>query len=307
MTPVEYQGWPNCVRLANAHLELIATTDVGPRIVHLAAHGGENMLGLLKAHVGLMGGDEWRVYGGHRFWHAPQVAARTELPDNDPVAWALEDGVLRLTQPEPATSIRKEMHIRLVPGEARVIVRHTLYNAGLWAIELAPWAITALGTDGIAMVPQNRGDAVNGRLPDRLLALWPWSDACDARFSWGKRYSTLRQDPANAAPFKVGMNATDGWAAYYRHGQLLVKCVQHQVGATYPDLGCSVEMYVCGDFLELETLGPMVRLEPGASVEHREQWVLFQGVPDVTSEADIETWVAPLAGEAQRLCIADWS
>jgi hypothetical protein len=307
MPTIAYRGWPHCVRLSNGHIELIATTDVGPRILHLAAPGGDNVLAVLDEQAGLTGGDEWRIYGGHRLWHAPQSRARTELPDNGPVEYALEGDTLRLTQPvEPATSIQKELRIRLVSGEARVVVQHSLRNAGLWPVELAPWAISALRPDGVAIVPHSTQDTTFGRLPNRLMALWPWSDGRDPRFECGTRYTLLRQDPHNAAPFKVGMNATDGWAAYYTRGQLLVKCVQHQPGAPYPDFGCSVETYVCDQFLELETLGPLVRLEPGATVEHVEQWVLYQGVAPVAGECDVETHVRPLAVDALRRAADDW-
>ena len=30
-----YGGWPNCARVANDQIELIATTDVGPRVMRL--------------------------------------------------------------------------------------------------------------------------------------------------------------------------------------------------------------------------------------------------------------------------------
>jgi hypothetical protein len=30
---ISFFGWPNCYRLFNAHLELVVTADVGPRVV----------------------------------------------------------------------------------------------------------------------------------------------------------------------------------------------------------------------------------------------------------------------------------
>jgi hypothetical protein len=40
---VEYGGWPNCIRLSNGEIELVATTDVGPRIIRLGFVGGQNL------------------------------------------------------------------------------------------------------------------------------------------------------------------------------------------------------------------------------------------------------------------------
>src|SRR5690349_10985616 len=36
----EYGGWPNCYRISNGEVELIVTTDVGPRIMHYGFVGG---------------------------------------------------------------------------------------------------------------------------------------------------------------------------------------------------------------------------------------------------------------------------
>lgn len=293
-----FAGWPHCLRLGNGQVELVATTDVGPRIAHLAMAGRSNLFAVLDEQAGLTGGDDWRLYAGHRLWHAPQVEARTELPDNAPVEYAWDGCTLRLVQPvEAATGIAKSIELTLAPGEARVRVRHLLRNTGLWTVTLAPWALSALRPDGLAIVPHAPG-AGDMRTPDRLLVLWPFTDGRDPRFTLGARYALLRQDPANAASIKVGVNANAGWCAYYSRGELLVKCCPYHAGAPYPDYGCSVEMYTCDRFLELETLGPLTALEPGASVEHVEDWCLFADLPPVRSEEDVDALVRPLAERA---------
>ena len=40
---VPYAGWPNCYSLSNGDVELIATTDVGPRIIHCGFVGSQNL------------------------------------------------------------------------------------------------------------------------------------------------------------------------------------------------------------------------------------------------------------------------
>ena len=66
MEKVSYAGWPNCIKLSNGQIELIVTTDVGPRIMRFGFVGGQNLLNEYKDQVGKTGGDEWRIYGGHR-------------------------------------------------------------------------------------------------------------------------------------------------------------------------------------------------------------------------------------------------
>ena len=39
----QYGGWPNCYRLSNGTVELIATADVGPRIIRFGFTGGQNL------------------------------------------------------------------------------------------------------------------------------------------------------------------------------------------------------------------------------------------------------------------------
>jgi hypothetical protein len=52
--------------------------------------------------------------------------------------------------------------------------------------------------------------------------------------------------------------------------------------------------------LELETLGPLQRLDPGDVVEHVEHWFLFQGVEAGKDEESVERAVLPLVAEARN-------
>ena len=85
MDKVSYGGWPNCVKLSNDQIELIATTDVGPRIIRFGYVGGQNLFTECKDQLGKTGGDKWRSYGGHRLWHGPEDPQRTYYPDNSPI------------------------------------------------------------------------------------------------------------------------------------------------------------------------------------------------------------------------------
>jgi hypothetical protein len=299
MQTMAYRGWPNCIRLANSRVELIATTDVGPRIVHLGLPGGDNIFGLMPDEAGKTGGDEWRIYGGHRLWHSPEARPRTYIPDNGPVTAELDGSTLRLLPPlEAETGIQKRLEITLMGDEPYVLVHHVLENRGLWPVELAPWALSVMGLGGVAILPQGAQPTAGNLLPNRLLALWPYSDLQDPRITWGRRYLLLRQDPQRTPPFKVGLNATEGWAAYYRANQLFVKRFAYMPGLSYPDFGCSLEAYTCDRFLELETLGPLTRLEPGEAVEHSEHWFLYDEVGPITTEDEADAIARPLAEES---------
>ena len=122
-----YQGWPNCYRVSNGEVELVITSDVGPRVIHLSVPGGENLFGVMPEQAGLTGGDEWRLYGGHRFWHSPEAKPRTYFPDNTPVEAVIDGDTLRLIPPvETTTGIQKEIDLTLIDGQPQVEVRHIL-------------------------------------------------------------------------------------------------------------------------------------------------------------------------------------
>ena len=289
----EYAGWPNCCYLANGEVELCVTTDVGPRVIHFGFVGGPNEFAVFEDQAGLVGGDEWRIYGGHRLWHSPEAKPRSYFPDNDPVEATEIDGGLRLTPPvETTTGIQKQIDLSLDPEEARVRLVHRLRNDGMWSVELAAWALSVMAPGGMGMVPHPQGDP-EALLPNRVLTLWPYTDMEDARVRWGTKLIRIRQDSGAEKPVKIGLSATDGWAAYLHEDRLFLKQFDYAEGAAYPDSGCSVEIYTNSDMMEVETVGPLTRLDPGDELEHVETWQLFRGVQAPDDEDGI---LAAIAG-----------
>jgi hypothetical protein len=294
VTRIAYGGWPNCCHVANGLVELIVTTDVGPRLIRFG-FPGENELVEFSADLGRTGGDEFRLYGGHRLWHAPESMERTYFPDNSPITLEPVTDCVRVIQStETTTGIQKEMEIFLSPDLPRLRILHRLRNHNLWAVELSVWALTAMAPGGTAVLPlPPRGPHPEHLLPSSTLTLWPYTDLSDARLTWGRKHILLRQDPGQPAPLKIGASVPDGWVAYVRKDHLFVKTFRHVQGATYPDFGSSCETYTDGDMLELETLGPLTKIEPGGMVEHVEQWFLWKGVPVPSGDHDVEGAILP--------------
>jgi hypothetical protein len=65
---------------------------------------------------------------------------------------------------------------------------------------------------------------------------------------------------------------------YLRSDVLFVKRFRPEIGLAHPDFNCNAEVYCNDRFIELETLAPMVQLEPGQSVSHCETWEVYVGV-----------------------------
>lgn len=300
MERVSYGGWPDCVRLSNGVLELVATAAVGPRVLRFGFVGGQNLFREFEDQLGLTGGDDWRPYGGHRFWHAPEAKPRTFWPDNEPVEVHYDNGMLLLTQPlERSTGLQKQIEIELF-SDRQVNVVHRLINRNLWAVTLAPWALSVLAQGGRAIVPQEPFKShTENWLPARPLVLWTYTDMADPRWTWGSRYIQLRQDPGAQTFQKFGTANTRGWAAYVLGGEVFLKRYAFDPKATYADMGCNTEVFTNADMLELETLGPEVTLPPGGSVVHEEKWFLFKAEVGETDDA-IDAALLPLVKQTER-------
>jgi hypothetical protein len=275
---VSYAGWEQCCRISNGSVELVVTTEVGPRIIRFGYLNGPNVFVEFPGDLGKVGGDTWRPYGGHRFWHSPESRQRTYIPDNSAVhVEQIESGV-RLTQPvEVETSLQKEIEIRMTEGEDRVEILHRLYNRGLWPVACSPWALSMMARGGSAVLPlppyQSHEDVL---LPGSSLILWPYTDLSDPRWGISARFITLRQDPNQPEPQKIGSSFDAGWLAYVIEDHLFIKSFLPEAAADYPDLGSKVELFTNDAFLELETLGAFKPVLPGAYVEHTETWQLHR-------------------------------
>lgn len=297
MDKIAYQGWSNCIRLTQGTTELIVTTDVGPRIIRLGFSGGQNLFKEVEEHMGRTGGDEWRSYGGHRLWHAPEASPRTYAPDNAPVQADWDGVTLTLSQDvEKTTGIKKDIRIGFLANSEIVRVEHILTNTNLWDVSLSPWALSVMAQGGRAILPHEEYRShPEYLLPARPLVLWHYTDMSDSRWLWGERYIQLKQDPkAGEDKQKIGLLNKQGWAAYILNGEVFIKRFACSDGATYPDYGCNNEVYTDGDILEVETLGPLTCLAAdGGCVSHTEHWGLFK--TDVSeSEEDIEKTLLPL-------------
>lgn len=303
MEKISYLGLPNCYRLSNERVEVIATSDVGPRILSYKFRGAENMLGEVpEATIETELGD-FKLWGGHRLWVAPEAKPRSYAPDNSPLTVAFEgEREIRLTAPvEAATGIEKELHLALEAGEGSGLsVTHKITNRNLWAIDAALWGLTVMRGGGTAIFPQEPYISWDDcLLPARPLVLWHYTDLADARWSIGKKFIRLSTDERASHPQKIGMLNKQGWAAYARGTTVFVKRFAYAEGASYTDYGCNCETYTAGDFIEVESLSPLLRLEPGQSAEHVERWSLFADVETGTTEETLEAALSSLMSQLE--------
>jgi hypothetical protein len=291
---IQFMGWPNCIRLSNADIEIVIATDIGLRILRFGFIGDENIFYLSPEDLGKRGGDVWRIYGGHRLWVAPETVPY--YPDNDQVSFRFENDTLIITQPvELVTGMMKEMEVSLSSDSNELKVLHRLVNKNNHPVHSSAWGLSALAPGGKAIIPQEPfGDGDAFLLPVRSLALWSYTRMADPRWTWGNKYIQAKQDPGVRGEHKLGVLNKQGWTAYCLENNILIKVFAFDPVAEYPDYGSNTEIYFNDLFLEIETLGPLVQLSPNAITEHIEYWHLSKGrVED--AEDSIDRQIAPLA------------
>jgi len=275
MEIVPYGGWNRCLRLANGRLEIIATLEVGPRIIRFGLVNGKNEFAEFSHQMGKVGGNEYRSYGGHRLWIAPEIPGRTDLPDNEPVMFTQgKDGAILTAPLEEQTGFQRELCIAL--RDSKVFIEHRIYQRGENQEEIAPWALSVMAPGGVGFFPHEPYQSHQEKLlPVRPLVLWGYTDMSDSRWRWGRKIIRLKHAPVES-PQKVGALVTAGWCGYINEDVLFLKRFPYIPEARYPDFGCNFETFTRHDMLELESLGPLSVIEKNSHVSHEEVWGLWE-------------------------------
>lgn len=286
---ISYGGWPNCLRIHDENVELIVTTDVGPRVIRYGFVGGPNIFKEFADQMGRSGESTWQPRGGHRIWIAPEVVPETYASDNYPCRATLFPDAVEVTAPiEPKTGLEKTIRVQL--SQAGVIVTHRIKNCSEQPKTLAPWALSMMAPGGVGITTfPPRGTHPENLPPTNPLIMWAFTDLSDPRWMFTKKYLILRHDPKNTSPQKLGLFNSHTMGAYLLGSDLFVKRYDADSTKTYADFGASYETFTNEAFLELETLGPLEELAPGETVEHVERWSLHGGVAiDEWTDAELD-------------------
>jgi len=300
---VEYKGWRNCYRISNGEVELIATSDVGPRVIHFGFVGGQNVFKEFTEQLGKSGEDKFQLRGGDRVWKAPEDRVATWAPDNVAVEISVTgNGLIARAPVDPLTHLRKEIEIRMAERGTEVTVTHRVKNESLFPLEYSAWALTMMAPGGVAI----SGFPPRGKHPANLeatnpLVMWAYTDLADKRWTFTKKYLALRQDSNNSEAQKLGMFNPHTWGAYVLNGEVFIKQAAGDAHANYPDFGCTFETFTNSEFLEMETLSPLKKAAPGETVEQTERWSLHKNVQlTELTDAAIDEQISPLLGTAKK-------
>jgi hypothetical protein len=185
-----WKGWPNCYRISNGEVEMIVTTDVGPRVMRFGFVGGQNLFKEFTEQLGKSGEKQWMARGGHRIWMAPEHVKDTYALDNSPVKIDIQGDVVTLIQPvESETGLEKQIAIRMAASGSKVQIIHRIKNSRGGVRDLAPWALTmmAQGGHGVTGFPP-RGTHPEQLAPTNPLVMWAFTNLSDPRWTFTKKY-----------------------------------------------------------------------------------------------------------------------
>lgn len=240
----------------------------------------------------------WLNLGGSKTWPAPQAAAGRpgwSGPPGSPLdsgAWALstEEGagsaltVLLRSEPDPETGLRIDRRFRFRAGAHSFTQLITLTNVSERSREWAAWEVCQIRTEphsepaGYVLVPHTEGSAIIdlGR------------HAGDPQLTTTAQGVRLATQPGVA---KWGFPAAEGSISWHDpRGVTLRIAAEVDPAARYPDEGSRVEIWSQSPqpeelpglsgmrpdawYVELEILGPLTTLEPGASQDFELNWSL---------------------------------
>ena len=265
-------------------LEISFLSEGGPRIVGLSLNGSANLLAEVPGKIEETSYGTFHFVGGHRLWAAPEEKPLTYFPDNTGIR-ALErpEGFDLIGAPNTINGLQKEIHVRVDGTLGHVFLTHLLRNTGNSPIDCAAWSITMMRPGGKAIFPTGTlTPNPDNLLPNKHLSFWPYTRSDDPRVHYEQDHLFIDMSIIDPIPGKWGTFNARGWMAYWLDGIVFCKDAANTSAGNYPDFGCNTETYLCNQFIELESLGPLQQILPGVELMQNETWTIRES-PEISS------------------------
>lgn len=293
-----FKDYGKCVEISNGEITALVTVEIGPRIISFGYAGSQNFMNANREALGGLPMDKpytdffgegrrWENLGGHRIWLSPESYPETYTPDDKPCSYKVtENGAIFTYAKDSEIGVAKTMEIKMDADDTNMQVVMSVENITDKPMDFAVWALSVCNAGGSLILPMNTVDT--GLLPNRKVAVWPYTDMSSELIYWGKKYITVTQRPCDKEyKHKIGVDLNCGMAFYVLGDEVLCKRfdTNHPDG-NYPDGGCSFETYVCDQMLEFETLGELKTVAPGEKNVHIEHWSLCKKPCEIDFKSD---------------------
>jgi hypothetical protein len=303
ITHEPFLGWTDAYRMSNGHTAVSVVPAAGGRVLEFSLDG-QQALWVNPALQGKLfpvpkrptSWNDWRNYGGYKLWPAPESLWPKKVGEGpDPFldggaasVEVLPERGLRLTgAPSLDMGLLFVRELEMGPRTGVLTVQQRMRNIGPRPVEWSIWDVTQIPAPAWAFFPANPQSAHrNGILP-----LGAGQD------QW-KNDGGLIVTEYQGVSGKIGADSPSGWMVGVVGDLAYIKRFpKRRGGASYPDQDSTVEVYTSDktlSYIEMEVLGPLVRLEPGEETSYPETWALAKLSHPIRRRADVPAAVAEL-------------
>ncbi|MCG8699264.1 MAG: hypothetical protein MI922_14510 [Bacteroidales bacterium] len=280
---ISSNGYENCIELKNSNTRLLLVPDCGGRILYYELDG-ENIFYVDKEQDGFMwepGGDTLEL-GGARF----DIGPATLLPRRmifHQGKWTGEitgDYSARMTSPvDPALGVRLIRDVTLDSKSSKVTFTQTIENVSDETKRYYYWGRTFAKGGGICLIPKNP----HSRFKSGYVLYGP-TDPPNVMFYKPEPQPNIRERDGILEVIgtptlpKFAFDSKEGWIAYIAKNDLLfITSFEIYPEREYADIlaNPSSIWYFKEMVCEIEPIGPLEIIEPGAKASFTENWELY--------------------------------
>ena len=277
---IEYQGWQDARRISNGVIELIVVPQIG-RIMSFARIGQENILWQNAQEYGKVYSPtqkKWINYGGYKLWLAPQ----SELgwppdPYVDRGCYTFErvnKQTIRLQgQLHPSKHFRLRIEVTLMDDQPELVLTHLLENHSKQTIPVSFWGVSQVKPLGQISVypPFSVSPIWDLKLSERKQI--PVENIAERQGFYHLSHQGI-PDKKKVYFFLKQAKMVYNWNAYR-----LVKYFDPYQQDAFPNEDSNFEVYFCPQYIELETVSPMISVPPKAQGQSSVRWSLGDAEP----------------------------
>jgi len=289
-----YHGWPDSFALNNGRVEAVVVPTVG-RVMQFRLVGEEGVFwenraldghGVDTETIAWRQGD-WVNFGGDKSWPALEAewSKFTGRPgwrpppafDGMPAEPRVEPDAFVLVSPiDPFYGIRITRRIQLITKQPAMVVSTRYERVSGAPAKIGVWVITQLN-DPVAMFAPLPTPSF---FPAGYVNL---GKQVPPGLRLERRLISMSRDTSNA--YKIGLDA-DSLVWVGPRYALRIDSPRTKNGE-YPDEGSNTEIYTNPDplqYIELETLGPLVLLQAGDVIAHTNRYTLYRRTKPAAEE-----------------------
>lgn len=276
---ITYHGWRGSYRLNAGPYSLVVVPQIGGRIMDYSLNG-RNVMWENPTEYGKLYPAEkvWRNYGGYKTWNSPEDRwgwppdfMLDAGPATVEIKQADEAPTLRIIgAPSLESGIMFTKEVTLKP-DGRVSLIQRMHNISGTVQQYGVWDVTQVSTPCFVAFPVRSESKFSGGFKPMM------KDSGKSK-QWASADGLCIVEYRKEAG-QIGADSPGPWMAWFQDNLAYVKLFgEVKDFSAYPDDGCSIELFTSKPelgYLEMEIMGPVVSLQPGAETSTSEQWALY--------------------------------